>query len=91
MSATLTDINLAFIQARCTENSFSRGQSYYGGGAVQQRQRHANGIETRVAGSRMYWVTVRPSAQGLHAICTCPYDLGGDCKHIVATLLAWLH
>ena len=91
MSATLTDINLAFIQARCTEASFSRGQSYYASGAVQQRQRHANGIETRVAGSHMYRVTVRPSAQGLHAICTCPYDLGGDCKHIVATLLAWLH
>jgi hypothetical protein len=25
------------------------------------------------------------------AFCTCPYDWGGDCKHIVATLLAWLH
>jgi len=25
------------------------------------------------------------------ASCTCPYDWGGDCKHIVALLLMYLH
>jgi uncharacterized Zn finger protein len=25
------------------------------------------------------------------AHCTCPYDWGGICKHIVALLLAWAH
>ncbi|HRV95371.1 MAG TPA: SWIM zinc finger family protein, partial [Anaerolineae bacterium] len=27
----------------------------------------------------------------LETACTCPYAYGGDCKHIVATLLAWLN
>ena len=28
---------------------------------------------------------------GVDANCSCPYDWGGYCKHIVAVLLAYLH
>ncbi|MEZ4705679.1 MAG: SWIM zinc finger family protein [Caldilineaceae bacterium] len=87
----LTAIDAAYIQTRCNASSYSRGQSYYAGGAVQQRLRHKDGIEAHVAGSTNYRVIVRTRAGGLDAFCTCPYDHGGDCKHIVATLLAWLH
>jgi uncharacterized Zn finger protein len=85
-SLTETDIS-----ARCTEASFVRGWNYYTGGAIRQRLRLDDGIETRVAGTHTYRVTVRETSGGLIAFCTCPYDWGGDCKHIVATLLAWLH
>jgi hypothetical protein len=53
--------------------------------------RLGDGLETRVAGTHTYRVSVRESPGGLIAFCTCPYDWGGDCKHVVATLLAWLH
>jgi uncharacterized Zn finger protein len=37
-------------------------------------------------------VTVKLDAGGIiEAECTCPYDWGGYCKHIVATLLAYIH
>jgi hypothetical protein len=91
MSGVLDRLTEADIQARCTEASFERGWSYYTGGAVRQRVRLNDGIETRVAGTHTYRVTIREGSSRLVAFCTCPYDWGGDCKHIVATLLAWLH
>lgn len=46
--------------------------------------------ESRVAGTALYRVRIYETPTGLVTSCTCPYDWGGDCKHIVATLLAWL-
>lgn len=91
MNSMLDRLTEADIQARCTEASFERGWSYYTGGAVRQRIRRDDGIETRVAGTHTYRVTVREATGRLVAFCTCPYDWGGECKHVVATLLAWLH
>lgn len=36
-------------------------------------------------------ITLDPSGSVASAECTCPYDDGGYCKHIVAGLLAVLH
>jgi hypothetical protein len=91
MGEGLDHLTEADIQARCSETSFERGRGYYTGGAVRQRVRLDDGLETRVSGTYTYRVTVREAPGGLVAFCTCPYDWGGDCKHIVATLLAWLH
>lgn len=91
MSGGLKGLTEADVSARCTEASFDRGWSYYSGGAVRQRVQLDNGIETQVAGTHTYRVTVHEMPSGLVAYCTCPYNWGGDCKHIVATLLAWLH
>jgi len=97
MSSGLADLTGADIRARCTEASFDRGWGYYTDGRVRQRTRLDAGIETRVAGTYNYRVTIREAPGRLIACqtlvwpCICPYDWGGDCKHIVATLLAWLH
>jgi uncharacterized Zn finger protein len=90
MSHPLDGLSEADIRARSGEASFERGRSYYAGGAVHQRVRLDDGIEARVAGTYTYRVTVHGAPGRLAATCTCPYDRGGDCKHIVATLLAWL-
>jgi uncharacterized Zn finger protein len=78
------------VRARCTEQSFSRGQSYYAGGAVSRTIRRDHGLEALVAGTQTYRVRVWVVNEALQTSCTCPYDWGGDCKHIVVTLLAWL-
>lgn len=78
------------IRARCTEASFKRGQSYYTGGAMKQRIRHEASLEAEVSGTQTYRVRVWAANDQIKTSCTCPYDQGGDCKHIVATLLAWL-
>jgi hypothetical protein len=91
MSGLLNGLSEADIQARCSEASFERGWGYFTGGRVGQRVRLDNGIDACVSGTYVYRVIVRDGPGWLTTSCTCPYDWGGDCKHIVATLLAWLH
>nr|HID13820.1 SWIM zinc finger domain-containing protein [Anaerolineae bacterium] len=73
--------------------SFERGESYYLSGAVFDTQRRGNTLTAQVEGSqyRPYRVTVTLDPAGVQdASCTCPYDWGGVCKHIVAVLLTYI-
>lgn len=89
---TFTEAN---IQAGASAQSFSRGVSYYNDGAVLEVIRRGALITAEVEGSdyEPYEVTVKLDADGGidSADCTCPYDYGGYCKHIVAVLLAVLN
>jgi uncharacterized Zn finger protein len=73
MGKQLDQLTEADIQARCSRASFGRGQGYYTGGAVRQRVRLDDGLETRVSGTHTYRVTAREASGGLVAFCTCPY------------------
>ena len=84
-------ISDAQITDRTTERSFARGVQYYDDELVD-RVVWRNGLLTaEVQGSEgePYVVQVRIDEYvGISsAECSCPYDFGGDCKHIVATLL----
>lgn len=78
-----------------TATSIERGYDYYERGAVQSLVRRGNELRAQVWGTDVepYRVRVVLDAHGIpsHATCTCPYDWGGWCKHIVATLLTYLH
>lgn len=91
--ADLANLTEAEVRGRCSEASFERGRAYYTGGAVKKCLRPGEtSIEAQVSGTQTYRVQVWVKAPGhLGASCTCPYDYGGDCKHIVATLLTWLN
>lgn len=93
MSDSLANLTQADIRTRCTAESFKRGQSYYSSGAITKRiQQGETKIEAWVSGTEVYRVSVWIDAGGqLDVYCTCPYAYGGDCKHIVATLLAWVN
>jgi hypothetical protein len=91
MNNFLAGLTEADIRARCTTESFSRGQSYYAYGAIKKRLRQPALLEAWVEGTKLYRVSLWVKADGqLEPHCTCPYQFGGDCKHIVAVLLAWL-
>lgn len=85
----------ADIRAAASAQSFSRGMSYYNDGAVLEIVRRGAVITAEVEGSdyEPYEVTVKLDAGGGidSAYCTCPYDYGGYCKHIVAVLLTVLN
>jgi uncharacterized Zn finger protein len=88
------EITLQQIHARASEQSFSRGENYYNTGAVSDTVRRGDEIEARCHGSypEPYRVWARLDASGIAATrCNCEYDWGGDCKHIVAVLLKYLH
>lgn len=92
-SDPLSHLIQADIRARCTADSFKRGQNYYAGGAITRRLRPGEtSLEAYVSGTYDYRVSVWVKANGeIGTHCNCPYDYGGDCKHIVATLLAWVN
>jgi uncharacterized Zn finger protein len=83
----------ATIRSLATAQSLERGENYYHTGAVLDLSKRENTLLARVEGSSYepYQVTVELSEQGATtAYCSCPYDWGGYCKHIVATLLAYI-
>ncbi len=72
---------------------FGRGEQYARSGAVRSLIARGDTLEARVEGSEYepYRVQIGWDAAGItSATCTCPYDWGGWCKHIVATLLVYL-
>lgn len=78
------------IREGATAESFRRGQEYYNDGSVLSIARRGNVVEAEVAGSQPepYAVRVEFEDGGIvEALCDCPYDWGGWCKHIVAVLL----
>ena len=91
----MSPLSLEQIRHRATAQSFARGESYYHNGAVFDTVKRGNELEGRCAGSEYvpYHVRVTLDEAGNieAASCTCPYDWGGDCKHIVALLLTYLY
>jgi uncharacterized Zn finger protein len=82
------------IRQRASAKSFSGGESYFRSGAVYDKVRRENQLAARCRGSSggPYRIQAAFDTLGnlLNTSCTCPYDYGGDCKHIVAMLLAFL-
>ncbi|MCK4224923.1 MAG: SWIM zinc finger family protein [candidate division Zixibacteria bacterium] len=76
------------IRELCTESSSERGLEYLRQGRVTDLEQFGNKTTAIVAGASDYRVTIRVDKKDIKASCTCPYDWGGYCKHIAATLLA---
>lgn len=84
----------ATIRQHASDESFQRGQAYVRQGAVISLVQRGSELEALVEGSQYepYRVRVTFDAAGItDSVCTCPYDWGGWCKHIVAALLVSLH
>lgn len=69
----------------------NRGRDLYDGGAVERCEEIGKGTwEGRVLGTRTYTVQFeqdRFSGEVLDWNCTCPYDWGPVCKHVIAMAL----
>ena len=87
----LPNLTESVLRQRATDQSWARGLDYFHSGAVLRVVWRDGVLTAEVEGSQYepYRVQVSfdPSGQILSATCSCPYDWGGDCKHIIATLL----
>ncbi len=81
------DIDRDTIRDRSTEAVFERGENYRDEGRIQRLDRFDDLVTATVQGSNPYDVTVEFGRRSIDTQCTCPYDGGGDCKHVVAVLL----
>lgn len=82
------------IREHASPESFRRGEDYYRQGAVISLTRRGAMLQAEVAGSDFAPYDVRVTfdeAGVIYAGCSCPYEWGGWCKHIVAALLAQVH
>ena len=81
------------ILAKVSAKSFERGKDYYESGLVESVVQRGSRLYAEVLGSEEdpYWVGVILQEDDFTASCTCPYDWGGYCKHIVAALLTYVH
>ena len=84
------ELDESTIHDHASPESYRRGEDYYEQGAVLALTRRGDALQARVAGSDFAPYSVRVSFDGTgitSATCSCPYDWGGWCKHIVAVLL----
>jgi len=76
------------IRGLCTEQSFERGVNYYYQERVQELDIDDGEVRATVRGSNYYDVAIDVADEAIRTQCSCPYDYAGDCKHVVAVLLA---
>lgn len=84
----------AHVRELASEKSFDRGEAYYHDGSVLEPVRQERELRAQCQGSdyEPYQVSATLSKSGIaETSCTCPYDYGGICKHIVALLLTYVH
>jgi len=82
------------LRSSSTTVSFARGHELYQSDAVFDTFRQDDTITGRCEGSTApyYHLRVRIDEGGIQeAFCTCPYDWGGYCKHIIALMLTYIH
>ncbi|MHB8629649.1 MAG: SWIM zinc finger family protein [Aggregatilineales bacterium] len=88
-------ITLEQIRARTNNQSFGRGQTYHRDGLIFDPIQRGDEIEAQCEASSQpepYRVWAKLAANGIaETSCTCLYEYGGDCKHIVALLLTYLN
>ena len=90
----LPKITESMIRAGASPESFRRGEEYYREGAVSNTAIQGALLSGECAGTYApyYRVQVELDEAGIaETSCTCLYEYGGYCKHIVALLLAYLH
>ena len=95
MSVKLTEKE---IRNRASDQSFQKGLAYYKSGAIYNPalQAISGGVtltaQCEGSSAPSYRLRAELDEGGVRfASCTCPYDWGGDCKHIVALLLTYFH
>ncbi|PZU94491.1 MAG: hypothetical protein DCE90_14700 [Pseudanabaena sp.] len=81
-------ISESMIRQNTSDKSFERGKEYVRSQAVRDLFLRDQILQASVAGSTYYRVRIGFRDRGIQtAKCSCPYDFGGWCKHIVAVLL----
>lgn len=76
------------VRSLCTAQSFQRGVDYFEEGRVKELTVERTTVTATVLGSSQYRTTVDLAADRFGPHCSCPYDYAGECKHVVAVLLA---
>jgi uncharacterized Zn finger protein len=81
-------VDRSAVRDLCPDAVFQRGWTYREEGRIERLSRFDAVVTAQVRGSEPYDVRVRLDQDDFDPSCTCPYDGPGECKHVVAVLLA---
>ena len=81
------------VRSNATGNSFERGKVYYNQRAVTSLVLRGDTYEARVQGSEYepYRVMIVNQPGAVKAACSCAYNYGGLCKHMIAVCLTIMY
>lgn len=85
---SLDTLQMADLKQVINSKSLKRARGYIG--RIRNEVRSGRSLRAKVGDSRIYDVEIEVAEDGVHAVCSCPYNWGGYCKHIGAVLLKWL-
>ena len=71
-----------WLKSSASESSYDRGKNYKT--VVRKLKKDGDIYTAKVDGSETYKVEIVDGPSGIQAVCTCPYNYEGICKHIVA-------
>lgn len=82
-------MNIHHFHKQISQKIYERGEEYYENGTISQVEHTYPGTWTaEVEGSDSYSVEITLDNDEIVSWrCTCPYDYGDICKHVVAVLL----
>jgi hypothetical protein len=87
----MTTLTETILRTYASEQSFERGREYYHSGAIYNAIRQGNTLLADCEGTETYHLRVELDESGIQSTsCTCLYELGGYCKHLVALLLTYI-
>src|SRR3989344_7597713 len=79
---------LAFQISRFS--SYDKGKEYFEDDCIEKIWQEGNAYKAIVKGAHKYNVSLKCDDEGeFEYICSCPYELDGACKHVVATIFAF--
>jgi len=90
----LPPLTESIVRAGAAPQSFARGQELYRADAISNATRQDNVLRAHCQGTMepYYRVSATLDEAGVSVTaCTCEYDFGGYCKHIIALLLTYIH
>lgn len=84
----MATLNKTLLRKLANASSYTRGQSYYSSNSILKLEKIGNEYIGKVRGTYQYTVSIEIDGVDNSYTCSCPYDFGGICKHIVAVGLA---
>ncbi len=91
---SLPKLTESIVHSGASDQSYQRGYALWQAGAISNTviQGHLLLGECEGTSAPYYDVRIELDEGGIRTVyCSCPYEFGGYCKHIVALLLAYVH
>ena len=88
LSGFFKKLSLSEVRQACGTTIYDRGKDYYESGSISEiHLANPQKLTAEVLGTEEYTVEIECKKPNILSRCSCPYDYGDICKHIVAVLI----